>query len=173
MVITDGIPIAKVDVSVRVTEEARKGERGRRTAAVLIPLCKVQGEWSLLYTIRSSEVSTHKGQVSFPGGHIEAGELPEVAALRETEEELGDLGKIHVVGSLQCIPALTGTLVTPVLGVVEDPVVLAALQPDRGEVARVFSRSLKDLVRMRALESKEFEGFKYDANNPSCVLWPL
>lgn len=43
----------------------------------------------MLFTKRSDHVGTHKGQVSFPGGHIDAGEQPEEAALRELEEELG------------------------------------------------------------------------------------
>jgi hypothetical protein len=38
-----------------------------RKAAVLIPLCMFKGLPSVLFTLRSSRVSTHKNQVSFPG----------------------------------------------------------------------------------------------------------
>ena len=45
-------------------------------------------------------------QVSFPGGHIDAGEDAVAAALRETQEEIGDkLGEIEVLGLCQTLPA--------------------------------------------------------------------
>mmetsp|Transcript_40143 Transcript_40143/g.65946 ORF Transcript_40143/g.65946 Transcript_40143/m.65946 type:complete len:174 (+) Transcript_40143:1-522(+) len=62
-----------------------------RHAAVLIPLCNVNGRASILFTVRTDKVSTHKGQVSFPGGHLEPGETAAAAALRETGEELRGL----------------------------------------------------------------------------------
>ncbi|CAN0525287.1 unnamed protein product, partial [Ectocarpus sp. 8 AP-2014] len=61
--------------------------------------CNRDGVASLLFTVRSGKVSTHKGQVSFPGGHSEPGEDAVEAALRETREEIGDsLGRIDVLG---------------------------------------------------------------------------
>lgn len=46
----------------------------------------------MLFQIRTSTVKTHKGQVSFPGGHLEAGETPVEAALREAREEVRESG---------------------------------------------------------------------------------
>ena len=43
----------------------------------------------VLLTLRAARLSAHAGQVSFPGGRIEAGETPEAAALREAAEEVG------------------------------------------------------------------------------------
>ena len=54
-----------------------------RRAAVLVPLCVVDDKPSVLFTLRSGNVSTHKSQVSFPGGHLEAGETQVAAARRE------------------------------------------------------------------------------------------
>lgn len=49
---------------------------------------------------------SHVDQVSFPGGHIEAGEDAVEAALRETREEIGtSLGDIEVLGLCQTLPA--------------------------------------------------------------------
>lgn len=62
---------------------------GKRQAAVLIPLCIVQNEVSLLYTLRTSNLKRNSGQVSFPGGMHETNEDLQDTALRESCEELG------------------------------------------------------------------------------------
>ena len=120
---------------------------GKRRAAVFIPLCNRNGEASVIFTLRSQHVGTHKGQVSFPGGHIEVEEGAIRAAMRETHEELGmSIGTLHSIGLCQTIPAVTGTLVTPVLGFVERDVGdLGHLEPHEGEVERVFTRSIRQL----------------------------
>lgn len=52
-------------------------------------------------------------QVSFPGGHIEAGEDSVEAALRETREEIGDsLGSVEVLGLGQTLTAGDSSLDT-------------------------------------------------------------
>lgn len=48
---------------------ARPGEQPARRAAVLVPLCNVGGEPCVLFTVRTRHVSSHKGQVAFPGGY--------------------------------------------------------------------------------------------------------
>jgi len=62
---------------------------GKRQAAVLIPLCIVKDEISLLYTLRTNNLKRNSGQVSFPGGMREADEQLQDTALRESCEELG------------------------------------------------------------------------------------
>ncbi|XP_050434812.1 mitochondrial coenzyme A diphosphatase NUDT8 [Adelges cooleyi] len=62
---------------------------GKRQAAVLIPLCYVDNEVSLLYTLRTNNLKRNSGQVSFPGGMREMEEDLHNTALRETCEELG------------------------------------------------------------------------------------
>ena len=72
----------------------------------------------LLLTERAHDMRSHPGQVSFPGGSIDAGETPVQAALREAEEETGlDPAGVEVFGEL---PELwlppSNFAVTPVLG---------------------------------------------------------
>jgi 8-oxo-dGTP pyrophosphatase MutT (NUDIX family) len=59
-----------------------------RYFSVLIPLVEQDGELHVLYEIRADELHVQPGEVSFPGGGIEAGESPRDAAARETVEEL-------------------------------------------------------------------------------------
>ena len=60
---------------------------GTRFTAVLIPLLECGGQPHILFEVRSSDVA-QAGEVSFPGGHLEAGESAQQAAVRETCEEL-------------------------------------------------------------------------------------
>ena len=68
---------------------AEFAKRASRRAAVLVPLCAVYGHLCLLFTLRSRDVGSHKGHVSFPGGHVDGAESAREAAVRELVEEVG------------------------------------------------------------------------------------
>ncbi|KRY27954.1 Nucleoside diphosphate-linked moiety X motif 8, mitochondrial [Trichinella spiralis] len=58
--------------------------------AVLVPLAVVDNVPSILVTVRSSRMSIHRGQISFPGGRVESSDASIIdAALREAYEEIG------------------------------------------------------------------------------------
>jgi 8-oxo-dGTP pyrophosphatase MutT (NUDIX family) len=64
------------------------GVRPIRPAAVLVPVIERE-EPSVLFTQRTSHLRDHSGQISFPGGKIDADDAsPAAAALREAEEEV-------------------------------------------------------------------------------------
>ena len=65
--------------------------RGRCVdAAVLIPVVDHGDEATVILTKRAEKLTSHSGQVAFPGGRIDPTDVsPEAAALRETEEEIG------------------------------------------------------------------------------------
>ena len=54
----------------------------------MIPLIEINNELHIIYELRSQNLSTQPGQVSFPGGKIERGEDFSQAAVRECSEEL-------------------------------------------------------------------------------------
>ncbi len=110
-------------------------------AAVLIPLIVIKEEWHLVFTRRTEAVEHHKGQVSFPGGGCEVGELtPEQTALREAEEEIGiKPGDVRLLGKLNDVLTITHYRVTPVVGVIPWPF---EIHTEPAEVERVFTLPL-------------------------------
>ena len=113
-------------------------ERPLMPAAVLIPLIERPTGYTVLLTQRTAHLAHHPGQISFPGGRVEAEDTgPIDTALREAEEEIG-LQRQHVVeiaGFLDLYQTVTGFLITPVVGFVTPPFTLTL---DAFEVAEAF-----------------------------------
>ncbi len=106
-------------------------------AAVLVPLINRPDGTTILLTQRAPDLIAHAGQISFPGGCVEAGDEDRVAtALREAHEEVGLAGdRVAVLGALPDYEVVTGFVITPVVGWIEPPIALR-LQAD--EVTEVF-----------------------------------
>lgn len=89
----------------------------KRAAAVLMPIFFRHGELYFLLTLRTEEVRTHKGQISFPGGMVRDGEDPLEAALRETFEEVGiERSSIEILGQFHDYVSITGFRVVTIAG---------------------------------------------------------
>lgn len=72
-----------------------------RYSSVLLLLFPYEGKLYTCLTKRASGMKNHPGQISLPGGSIEAGEKPEVTALREAREEVGiDPAEVTLLGRL-------------------------------------------------------------------------
>lgn len=117
-------------------------------AAVLVPLCHVNGRPAVLFTKRTETVGTHKGQVSFPGGRVDPGDVDDVdTALRECEEEIGlARDRIRVLGTFHDAVAITGIAVTPIVGFIEGDLDIARLMLSPDEIDEAFALRLDQLV---------------------------
>ncbi len=116
-----------------------------RPSAVLIPLLARQSGMNMLLTRRSDHLREHAGQVSFPGGRMEATDRsPEETALREAHEEIG-LSPHHVqlLGRLMPYHTTSGYLIHPWIGLIEDP---PTFRPSPVEVAEIFEVPLAFLL---------------------------
>lgn len=116
-----------------------------RDAAVLVPVVDDGDEARVIFTKRTANLRKHSGQISFPGGAIDSTDIsPEMAAIRETQEEIGIAGSfVETVGRLPHYLAATGFRITPVLGVVQPGF---ELKPNPREVDDVFEVPLSFLM---------------------------
>ncbi len=121
-----------------------------RPSAVMLVLADGDDGAEVLLTRRSMNLSSHRGEVSFPGGRVEPGETYEQAALRETLEEV-DLPseRIQVVGRLDSLSTLVSqSFIVPVVGSIDgNPDARPPLRAAAGEVDRIFWVPLTDLAR--------------------------
>ena len=122
-----------------------RGSLPPAAAAVLLALLPRPQGLSVLLTERTQQLSSHAGQVAFPGGRMDAGDASAAdAALREAQEEVGlERRFVEVIGRLPVY--LTGTrfAVTPVVALVQEGF---ALRPNPQEVASVFDVPLSFLM---------------------------
>jgi 8-oxo-dGTP pyrophosphatase MutT (NUDIX family) len=133
-------------------------EQPIRPAAVLIPVVAHE-EPTVLLTQRAAHLNDHAGQISFPGGKIDAADAsPLDAALREAEEEIGlDRGFIDPVGYLPVYATGFGFRIVPTLARVKPGF---DLRINESEVENAFEVPLSFLMDPgnHQLHSREFRG---------------
>ena len=127
-----------------VLQEKKFLEREPAHAAVLVPIV-LRAQPMVLLTQRTAHLSTHSGQVAFPGGRSDPEDADAAAtALREAQEEVGLAPEaVEVLGTLNTYVTGSSFIVTPVVGLVSPD---CALRPNPYEVADVFEVPLAFLL---------------------------
>jgi 8-oxo-dGTP pyrophosphatase MutT (NUDIX family) len=148
----------------------------RPNASVLIALTD-EAEPQVILTRRASHLSTHRGEVAFPGGKQDETD-PDLlyTALREAQEEIGlEPGLVEVLGPLGQVMSKHQLQVTPWVGIVPQDVILT---PSLAELESLFRvplsffmedrRQRTDIVRFRGMThyvpAYEYNGY---------VIWGL
>ncbi len=120
-------------------------------AAVLVPVV-FGNPPGILLTKRNAHLNKHAGQVSFPGGRIDAGETPEAAALREAEEEVGLAPRdVELLGRMADYITGSGYRITPVVGLLPPGL---TLHPSPEEVESVFELPIDVLLDPHAPQQR-------------------
>lgn len=127
-----------------VSSEKRFSSREPAHASVLVPIV-LREQPMMLLTERTVHLSTHSGQVAFPGGRADPEDAsPADTALREAEEEVGlERRHVEVLGTLPVYRTGSSFIITPVVGLVQPDCIL---QPNPYEVARIFEVPLAFLL---------------------------
>ncbi|PHR60081.1 MAG: CoA pyrophosphatase [Robiginitomaculum sp.] len=147
------------DFDLNSAEKASQTRANARAAAVLVPLIQRPQGWQVLLTLRTNEMPTHAGQISFPGGGQRGEDLGlDQTALREFEEETGvPQSQVQLLGKFDRYRTVTNYQITPFVGVVSGQI---NLQPDPREVAEAFEvpfSFLGDLANFKR-ESRIWQG---------------
>ena len=133
---------------------------------VLLPLINDGQDIKILFEVRARELHSQPGEICFPGGHVEQGELlqPGTAAMRETMEELGlSASDIKPLGTLDRLVTPMGMLICPFVGQILNP---KTIIPNRAEVAEIFTIPLSFLKSYQPQASCVEIATRYGPNFP-------
>lgn len=144
-------------------------EEGLSRAAVLLPLYDNDGDLHVLFTRRSELVEHHKGQISFPGGALDATDPDlQYTAVRETWEEIGvSMDHVDVIGQLDEMITISNFLVRPFVGRITQPgpYPFAHSEIEVAEILEVPLRHLQDelnvVAELRTYQGREVTMYSY------------
>jgi 8-oxo-dGTP pyrophosphatase MutT (NUDIX family) len=139
------VPVTRGDLDLDPTMWTRAGVTATRPAAVLIPVVD-RAEPVVLLTQRTPDLTSHAGQIAFPGGKIDrSDDGPSAAAMREAQEEVGlDPKFVDPIGYLDLYLTFSGFRILPLVARV-DPGYRLTINP--AEVAEAFEVPLKFLMQ--------------------------
>ncbi|MFL0196866.1 NUDIX hydrolase [Clostridium sp. WILCCON 0269] len=116
--------------------------------AVMIPLCESGKELSILFEVRALDLRHQPGDICFPGGKVEEGEIPVRAAIRETLEELNlSREDINLIGQMDYIVAPYNFIMYPFVCKLNKEYIV----PSESEVDHIFKVPLQFFVENEPL----------------------
>ncbi len=139
------------NINLEKIEELIKGHKPlpvdiKSRYSVLIPLILVDGEIHVLFERRADSLRTQPGEVSFPGGKIEAFEEEEAAAIRETcEELLIEKDKIKIFNQGNFLVNPNKEVIYTFIGLIDEE--FYKIKANRDEVAYLFTAPLSFFIK--------------------------
>ena len=138
-----------------VNQELTQPSKSSKQSAVLLLLWERNEKLQVVFTLRSPQLLSHSGQISFPGGKTEINETPEETALRETCEEIGVPSHyVEVLGRLSPIFVLpSNSYIIPIVGYSKN---YLDFKIDHNEVAEVFTKPI-DFFTFHNIKRKKWD----------------
>lgn len=172
--IDPNVPVTRGDLDLDPSLWERAGVAATRPAAVLVPVVDRPAP-AVILTMRTKDLSSHAGQIAFPGGKIDkADKGPLAAALREAKEEIGlDARLVEPLGYLDLYLTFSGFRILPVVARVAPDY---ALTLNASEVADAFEVPLDFLMgpenhRRRSREWKGIQRQYYEMPYQERYIW--
>ena len=160
----------------RSVENSEEFTEYKKAAVMIIFMEKEQSPYVLL-TLRTDRVSTHKGQVSFPGGGFDSTDKTMLdTALRETMEEVGiDSGEIEILGEFDEYISILGFHVYTFVGALNS---VQKYNPSKDEIDIIFEAPFsifynEEYTKCEKVNygGKDYDVFYYDYNK--ITIWGL
>ncbi|MDX1451827.1 MAG: CoA pyrophosphatase [Oleiphilaceae bacterium] len=163
------------------THQPRNIETDLPDAGILVPVTRNGVNPEIILTRRAEHLSTHKGQVAFPGGKFDEEDGSTLqTALRECHEEIGiHPDQVEVVGQLSQVVSLHGIRVTPYVGIVDEGL---PLTPNPDELDAVFQvpASYLQTAEPKRRDRMTYKGmalsvpsYDYDYEGQNYEIWGL
>ncbi len=146
------------EIKYKLNSSNSEKPSGRPQASVLIAILNY-GEYiespELIYTQRSGHLSTHSGEVSFPGGKAEDEDVSLFdTALRESNEEMSLNGEdVTMLGKLDYLISRHKIEVNPFIATVDKPQDLEANE----EIQEIFTVPLSFLLDSKNIKRESIE----------------
>lgn len=145
-----------------------------RPAAVLVAVRRVWPEPRVIFTVRTRQLRSHAGQISFPGGRADPEDkFPCGTALREADEETHIRpAQVHPIGKLDDYPTISKYRVTPVVAWLDAETRTRAQRDEVDEIFEVPLRHLLDPSQYKRATVARFSGVKvFEIHHGSYRIW--